>query len=145
MHVDSPSTVISTAESRGVYSIGFQSVAAQDFAPEYWISGIGFTLGDKLTWLASTVLDDTWEPIFLRCGIADGCMEMAPFGPKIPQEVQDQVLKVKADIEAGNVVVFKGPIVDQDGNVKVAEGEVLGEDVMSAVDWFVKGVTGSPK
>jgi basic membrane lipoprotein Med (substrate-binding protein (PBP1-ABC) superfamily) len=145
MHVDSPSTVISTAESRGVYSIGFQSVAAQDFAPEYWISGVGFTLGDKLTWLASTALDDTWEPIFLRCGIADGCMEMAPFGPKVPQEVQDQVLKVKADIEAGNVVVFKGPIVDQDGNVKVAEGEVLGEDVMSAVDWFVKGVTGSPK
>ena len=35
MHVDSPATVISTAESRAVYSIGFQSLAAQQFAPEY--------------------------------------------------------------------------------------------------------------
>jgi basic membrane protein A len=145
MHVDSPSTVISMAESRGVYSIGFQSLAAQQFAPEYWISGIGFTLGDTLTWLASTVIDGTWEPIFLRCGIADGCMAMAPFGPKVPQEVQDQVLQVKDDIEAGNIVVFTGPIIDQDGNVVVAEGEVLSEDLMSSVDWFVQGVIGSPK
>jgi basic membrane protein A len=145
MHVDSPSTVISTAESRGVYSIGFQSLAAQDFAPEYWISGIGYTLGDTLTWLTSTVIDGTWEPIFLRCGIADGCMAMAPFGPKVPQEVQDQVLQVKADIEAGNVVVFTGPVTDQDGNIVVAEGEVLSVDLMSSVDWFVEGVIGSPK
>jgi basic membrane lipoprotein Med (substrate-binding protein (PBP1-ABC) superfamily) len=145
MHVDSPATILSTAESRGVYSIGFQSLAAQQFAPEYWISGIGFTLGDKLTWLASTVLDGTWEPIFLRCGIADGCMAMAPYGPKVPQEVQDTVNQTRADIEAGTTVVFTGPVVDQDGTVRVAEGEVLAADAMSAVDWFVKGVTGSPK
>lgn len=145
MHVDSPSTVISTAESRGVYSIGYQNLAAQEFAPEYWISGTGFTLGDKLTWLASTVLDETWEPIFLRCGIADGCMAIAPFGSKVPQEVQDLVMQAKADIESGKLVVFKGPIKDQDGNIKVAEGEVLGDDAMGSVDWFVEGVVGSPK
>ena len=145
MHVDSPATVISTAESRGVYSIGFQSLAAQQFAPEYWITGIGYTLGDTLTWLASTVIDGTWTPIFLRCGIADGCMAMAPFGPRVPQEVQDRVTQVRADIEAGTIVVFTGPVVDQDGNVRIAEGEVLGADAMSSVDWFVQGVTGSPQ
>jgi len=145
MHVDSPSTVISTAESRGVYSIGYQNLAAQQFAPENWISGTGFTLGDKLTWLASTVLDGTWTPIFLRCGISDGCMAIAPFGPKVPQEVQDLVMQTKAELESGNLVVFNGPITDQDGNVKVAEGEVLTDDAMGSVDWFVEGVTGSPK
>jgi hypothetical protein len=144
MHVDSPSTVISTAESRGVYSIGYQNLAAQQFAPEYWISGTGFTLGGKLTWLTSTVLDGTWEPIFLRCGIADGCMAIAPFGPKVPQEVQDLVMQAKADIESDKIVVFKGPIKDQDGNVKVADGEVLGDDAMGSVDWFVEGVVSSP-
>ena len=145
MHVDSPTTVISTAESRGVYSIGFQSLHAQEFAPEYWISGTGYTLGGTLTWLTSTVLDGTWEPIFLRCSMFDGCMEMAPFGPKVPQEVQDEVLAVSADVEDGTIVVFAGPVVDQDGNVVVAEGEVLTPDQMSAVDWFVEGIIGSPK
>jgi basic membrane lipoprotein Med (substrate-binding protein (PBP1-ABC) superfamily) len=145
MHVDSPTTVISTAESRGVYSIGFQSLHAQEFAPEYWISGTGYTLGGTLTWLTSTVLDGTWEPIFLRCSLFDGCMEMAPFGPKVPQEVQDEVLAVSADVEDGTIVVFAGPVVDQDGNVVVAEGDVLTPDQMSAVDWFVEGISGSPK
>jgi basic membrane lipoprotein Med (substrate-binding protein (PBP1-ABC) superfamily) len=145
MHVDSPSTVISTAESRGVYSIGYQNLAAQQFAPEYWISGTGFTLGDKLTWLASTAVDGTWEPIFLRCGIADGCMAIAPFGDKVPQDVQDAVMQAKAEIEGGTLVVFAGPIVDQDDNVKVAEGEVLTDELMASVDWFVKGVVGNPK
>ena len=145
MHVDSPATVISTAEERGVYSIGFQSNAAKQFAPEYWISGIGYTLGDTLTWLASGVVDGTWEPIFLRCGIADGCMEMAEFGPNVPQDVQDQVLQVKEQVEAEEITVFAGPIVDQDGNVVVPEGEVLSVEMMGSVDWFVQGVTGSPK
>jgi basic membrane lipoprotein Med (substrate-binding protein (PBP1-ABC) superfamily) len=145
MHVDSPATVIGTAESRGAYSIGFQSTEAQQFAPEYWISGIGYTLGDKLTWLASTVMDGTWTPIFLRCGIADGCMEMAPFGKNVPQDVQDQVLAVRADVEAETMMVFAGPIVSQDGTVVVADGEILTPDMMSSVDWFVQGVIGSPK
>jgi basic membrane lipoprotein Med (substrate-binding protein (PBP1-ABC) superfamily) len=145
MHVDSPATVLSTAESRGAYSIGFQSLAAQQFAPENWITGTGYTLGDTLTWLASGVIDGTWEPIFLRCGTADGCMAIAPFGPKVPQEVQDKVNEVKEDVEAGTIVVFAGPIVDQDGNVKIPEGEVLTPDLMGSVDWFVEGVDGIPK
>ncbi|HWR66476.1 MAG TPA: BMP family ABC transporter substrate-binding protein [Bellilinea sp.] len=145
MHVDSPQTVISTAESRGVYSIGYQNLAAQQFAPEYWITGQGFTLGDKFTWLASTVMDGTWEPIFLRCGLSDGCMAIAPFGPKVPQEVVDKVAQVQADLESGKIVTFAGPIKDQDGNVKIKEGEVLTDDAMSNVDWFVQGVVGSPK
>ncbi len=145
MHVDSPSTVISTAESRGAYSIGFQSLAAQKFAPEYWITGTGFTFGGIFTWLTSTVIDGTWKPIFLRSSMAEGAMAMAPFGPKVSQNVQDQVLQARHDVEAGDIVVFAGPIRGQEGNVVIAEGEVLTDDLMSSVDWFVQGVIGSPK
>ena len=145
MHVDSPATVLSSAESRGVYSIGFQSLAAQQFAPENWIIGSGYTLGGKLTWLASTVLDGSWTPIFLRCSLKEECMALSEFGPKVPQEVQDQVLQVVDDLDAGNVVAFLGPIFDQDGNEVVKEGEVLTDDLMSNVDWMVQGMVGSPK
>jgi len=145
MHVDSPATVLSTAESRGVYSVGFQSLAAQQFAPKYWIVGSGYTLGDKLTWLTSTVLDGTWTPIFLRCSLKEGCMALSEFGPEVPQDVQDQVLQVVDDLDAGTIVAFKGPILDQDGNMVVPEGEVLTDDVMGNVDWMVQGMVGSPK
>jgi len=64
--------------------------------------------------------------------------------PRFP-EVIDKVDQVRADIASGTIVTFAGPIVDQDGNVKIKEGEVLTDDAMSNVDWFVKGVIGSPK
>lgn len=145
MHVDSPSTVISTAESRGVYSIGFQDLAAQQFAPEFWLTGTGFTLGDKVSWLTQSVIDKTWKPIFLRCGVTDGCIAIAPFGSKVPKDVQDKVLQAIKDTDSGQIVVFKGPIKDQTGAIKVAEGETLTDDQLSALDWFVQGVVGSPK
>jgi basic membrane protein A len=145
MHVDSPATVISTAESRGVYSIGFQSLAAQQFAPKYWIVGSGFTLGDKLTWLTSTVLDDTWEPIFLRCSLTEGCMALSDFGPEVPQEVKDKMTQTIADLDAGTIVTFAGPIKDQNGKIVVAGGAVLTDEEMSNVNWFVEGMVGSPK
>ena len=145
MHVDSPATVISTAESRGVYSIGFQSLAAQQFAPENWIVGSGYTLGDKLTWLASTVIDGTWTPIFLRCSLKEGCMALSDFGSKVPQEVRDTVLEVIDELDAGTIIAFAGPIKDQEGTIVVEEGDVLSDDVMSNIDWMVEGMIGSPK
>jgi len=145
MHVDAPGTIIQTAEARGVYSIGFQSLAAQQFAPEYWLTGVGFTLGGKMTWMTQSVIDKTWEPIFLRCGVADGCMSIAPFGPKVPQEVQDKVNGMVGELNNGNLAIFDGPIVDQEGNVRIEEGKTLGDEEMGNVDWFVKGVIGSPK
>jgi basic membrane lipoprotein Med (substrate-binding protein (PBP1-ABC) superfamily) len=145
MHVDSPSTVIATAESRGAYSIGFQNLAAQSFAPVYWVTGTGFTLGGKVTWLTQTVIDKTWKPIFLRCGVKDGCMSVAPFGAKVPKDVQDKVMQAMKDADDAKLVVFKGPIKDQDGNIKIKEGEVWGNDKMSSFDWFVEGIVGKPK
>jgi basic membrane protein A len=93
----------------------------------------------------STVLDGTWKPFFLCCDIADGCMAIAPFGPKVPKDVQDLVMQTKDSIESGKMTLFAGPLVDQDGKARVARGEVLSVEAMGSLDWFVKGVQGSPK
>jgi basic membrane protein A len=145
MHVDAPGTVIQTAEARGVYSIGFQSLAAQQFAPEYWITGTGFTFGPLMTQITQSVIDKTWKPQFIRCSLSEGCMALAPFGPKVPDDVKNNVNQALADLDAGKVVVFQGPILDQDGTVRVAEGQTLSDEDMGNVDWFVKGVIGQPK
>jgi basic membrane protein A len=91
------------------------------------------------------VIDKSWKPIFKRWGIPEGGMAIAPYGPKVPQKVKDAVSRASADLAAGNTVVFKGPIKDQKGKVKVAQGAVLTDDVMGSVDWFVEGVIGRPK
>lgn len=98
-----------------------------------------------MTWMAQSVIDGTWEPQFIRCSIGDGCMALAPFGPKVPDDVKAKVNQLLADLNAGKLVVFAGPIVDQNGTVRVAEGQTLSDEEMGNVDWFVKGVIGQPK
>ncbi len=72
-------------------------------------------------------------------------MALAPFGPAVPQAVQDKVKQTLADLNSGKIVVFQGPLTDQNGVVKVPAGKTLSENDMSSLDWFVPGVIGQAK
>ncbi len=84
MHVDSPATIIQAAEARGAMSIGFQSVESQQLAPKGWITGLGFTWGGFMTEVAKSVIAGTFKSGFVRRGIDEGMMAMAPFGASVP-------------------------------------------------------------
>ena len=145
MHLDSPIAVLRTAEGAGVYSIGFMSLDSQKFAPFGWITGLGLTWGDFYTQNAQKVIDGTWTPGFIRMGLAEGFMEIAPFGPQVPQNVQEFVLSLTEGFNAGLLNPFTGPIKDQNGVVRIAEGEAWGNEKMGDFDWLVEGIIGAPQ
>lgn len=145
MHVDSPQAIVQAAEAAGVYSIGYQSLAAANFAPRGFITGIGFTFGDLFTQIATQVIAGTWKPSHIRAGFEAGLMALAPFGPTVPQQVQGYVLQKLEELKAGSLQPFAGPIKDQAGVVRIPAGEVWGNDKMGTFDWFVEGIIGSPK
>ena len=64
------------------------------------------------------------------------------WGETVPQDVIDTVEAVFEDM-IGGWTPFVGPIEDSDGNIVLAEGEVLTvyPDQWYGMDWFVKGVT----
>jgi basic membrane protein A len=74
-----------------------------------------------------------------------GIVDLAPFGPMVPKEVQDMVNAKKAEIIKGDAAVFAGPVKDQDGNVKVIEGATADDNTLLGMDWFVEGVIGTTK
>jgi basic membrane protein A len=61
----------------------------------------------------------------------------------VPQNVKDYVLKREQEIKDGKFKVFAGPIYDQEGNLKVPEGQELSDADKLQLQWFVKGVVGS--
>jgi basic membrane protein A len=152
MHVDAPTTVIGTAETRGVYSIGYQSVEAKKFAPDYWISGIGFTFGELLTGVAQDVIDGTYVGEDKSWSWEEGAMALAEWGPDVPQNVKDAVLAAKAELEADTLTVFTGPIYDTTGNIAqchpgypfyLSENVTMDDWMMGwADDFYVWGVEG---
>ncbi len=145
MHVDSPIAVIQTVEAAGAYTIGFMSLDAQKYAPEGWITGLALTWGDYWTKNVQAVIDGTWKPAFFRGGLAEGLLTIAPFGDAVPEEVREAVLVVAESFRAGNVDTFKGPIRDQKGVVRIAEGEIWGNERMGDFDWLVEGIVGEPQ
>ena len=146
MHVDSPSTVISTAELRGVLLDrlpvpGRPAVCARVLDDR--ARGLHPGRHGHLADLDGDRQDlEADLPALRRQGRLHGHGAVRPHGLAGDQGRRRAGASV---FEAGTKVVFAGPIVDQDGTVQVAEGEVLSADVMGSVDWLVNGVVGSPK
>ncbi len=145
MIVDSPITVVQTAEKRGIYSIGFHSSALQQFAPKGWVTGVAYTWGPLYTRLVQSVMDGKWKSEHIRGGVETDFLTLASFGPDVPKDVADLVAQKKADITSGKLKIFAGPISDNQGNVKIKEGEAGGIELLDTTDWLVKGVIGQTK
>ncbi len=144
MHVDSPATIIQVAESRGAYSIGFQSIAARQLAPKGWITGLGFTWGPFMTEVAKSVIDGDFKGSMVRRGLGEGMIALAPFGDSVSAEVRATVTGAADKIGKG-YNPFTGPILDNTGTVRIKEGESWGGDRMGSFDWYVEGVIGTAK
>ena len=65
---------------------------------------------------------------------------MAPMSDQVPKDVQEQVKKLEAGIKAGTFHPFAGPVVDQDGKVRVPAGQNMADEDMQKMDFFVQGV-----
>jgi basic membrane lipoprotein Med (substrate-binding protein (PBP1-ABC) superfamily) len=142
MIVDSPITVVQTAEQRGIYSIGFHSTAVAKYAPKGWISGIGFTWGDFFTREIQAIEKGTWtsNPKNLVGDLNSDMVTLAPWGSAVPDDVKATVAAKIADFKAGKSQVFAGPIKDNKGTMRIPAGQVGDPSLMNTFDWFVEGV-----
>lgn len=57
--------------------------------------------------------------------------------------MKDLVEAKKQEIIDGTLNVFNGPIYDQAGKQKVAEGKKMTDEDILSMNWFVKGINGA--
>ena len=137
-HTDSPA-VVQTAESRGVLAVG-QASNMQSFGPKAQVTSIMDMWGPYYIERIKAVIDGTWKTQNVWMGIKDGTVEMAPYGPGVTPEAAAAADKVKAGLIAGTYDPFAGPIKDNKGQVKVAEGQTISDADLNKLDWYVEGV-----
>jgi basic membrane lipoprotein Med (substrate-binding protein (PBP1-ABC) superfamily) len=142
MIVDSPITVVKTAEERGIFVVGFHSDALQQFAPNGWLTGVAYTWGPLFTRQVQAVMDGAWKSEHIRAGIESDFVTLAPFGPSVSDETKAKVEEAKAKLISGELKIFQGPIKDNQGNERIAAGEAGGIELLDTTDWLVEGVVG---
>jgi basic membrane protein A and related proteins len=137
-HTDSPAA-LQVAEERGVYAFGQASDMAA-FAPNAQLTAIVDDWGPYYIERCQAILDGTWESHMVWDGLAKGKVVIAPYNPVLPEEVVAAAEAVRTGIIDGSVHPFTGPIHDQAGELRVAEGETIDDDVLAGMDWYVEGV-----
>jgi basic membrane protein A len=140
-HQDSPGPQ-EAAQQKGVYSIGYNTDMSR-FAPAAHLTAPIWNWAPYYKQVVEQVQKGTWKATSEWPGIAEGIVDLAPFGPMVPQDVQDRVMAKKAEIVRGEEKIFVGPINNQQGAEKVAAGVVLPDEDLLSMNWFVQGVVGT--
>ena len=138
-HTDSPAP-LQVAEARGVFGVG-QASDMVKFAPKAQLTAIVDNWDGYYVARAKAVLEGSWESGDTWGGLDSGMVEMAAYNEEaIPADVVELAKKTEAAIRSGALHPFTGPIVDQDGNERVAAGETLSDEELLKMDWYVEGV-----
>ncbi|MBO5373322.1 MAG: BMP family ABC transporter substrate-binding protein [Lachnospiraceae bacterium] len=139
MHTDSI-RALEMAEEKGIWSIGYNVDNSKSFPKTFLTAPVW-------QW------ENYYEPYILKClqgkfkgehyweGASTGVVGLADLTEKVKPQIVETVEQEKKRMEEGSFDVFYGPITDNEGNLRVGEGENLSDDAMlNAFDWYVEGV-----
>jgi basic membrane protein A len=140
-HQDTPGPQ-QAAEEKGVYAIGYNTDMSS-FAPKANLTSPIWNWGPYYVKVVEAVKNGTWTNEQYWGGMADNVVDLAPINSVVPEDVKKLVEEKKQAIINGEFDVFWGPIKDQSGQVKVAEGQKMTDAEMLSFDWFVEGVDGT--
>jgi simple sugar transport system substrate-binding protein len=140
-NTDSPA-VIQTAEEKGVYAFGWDSDMSK-YGPKAHLVASTLNWSKYYTEAVKQVLDGTWKPAETLWGISEGMVVLTALSPAVPAATAKIFEEKKQAIASGKLLPFAGPILGQDGAVKVAAGAVMPMKELMSLNYYVKGVEGS--
>ncbi len=122
---DSPS-LAQAAGARGKYAVGVD-YDQSSYAPQAILQSDRFLWGPHYINSVKAVMAGTWKPVQYYYHMKDGLVEPTTPSSFVPADVAKSAMDVAAQIKAGSFNIWKGPLVDNHGNVKAPEGKTLGD------------------
>lgn len=139
MHVDSISP-LRVADENGIMSIGYNLDNSEEY-PESYLTAAVWSWENFYTVHINECMQDRFNGKNYWDGVNTGIVSLAPLGKNAKPEIQEKVYEKTEALLSGKFDVFYGPITDADGNIRVAEGESMSDNVMlNSFDWYVEGV-----
>ena len=139
MHVDT-NVPLDIAEEKGLWAIGYN----YDNGDVYKNAFLTAPVWQWEEFYAPRILECLQEKFYGKNYWEDsntGILSLAPLTDNVKDGIQAVVEAEQKKIESGGWDVFFGPVKDQDGNIRVLEGESMTDDAMlNAFDWYVEGV-----
>ena len=139
MHVDT-NVPLDIAEEKGLWAIGYN----YDNGDVYKNSFLTAPVWQWEEFYAPRILECLQDKFYGKNYWEDsntGILSLAPLTDNVKEGTSAIVEAEKQKIESGSWDVFFGPVKDQEGNIRIQEGESMTDDAMlNAFDWYVEGV-----
>lgn len=142
-----------------VFAMHTNSMAVCEFAEENNIWTIGYNMDNyekfPNTYLTAPIWK--WENYYIlklrECiqgkfqsghvwaGLETGVVDLAPLSVNVKSGISEAVMEEEKHLEKFDYDVFFGPICDNEGKLRIAEGESFTDEMMlNSFDWYVEGV-----
>src|SRR3989449_4944438 len=139
-HQDTPSALQAAAEANKL-GIGSES-NMQRFAPSAYLTGTIWDWRQIDAGIIQGLMSGQFKSEDYYGGLVDKVVSLGPFNPQIPADVQALVEQRQKAIVAGTFQIFKGPLRDQSGKVRVAAGKTMTLVEILGFNWLLQGIEG---
>jgi basic membrane protein A len=135
------SAVLQTAEKAGKYAFGWDSDMTA-YGPKAHLASAVINWTPYYIKATRDALENKWTTGQSWWGVKEGAIDIVSVSDKVPAELKAKVDAVKSGLKDGSYVIWKGPIVSNDGKEVLKKDEVADDKFLGGVNFFVKGVEG---
>jgi len=140
-NTDSPA-VLKTAEEKGKRAFGWDSDMTA-YGPKAHLASAVINWGPYYIKATQDYMAGTWTGgTGSWWGVKEGAIDLVSIAADVPDAAKAKVEEVKKGLKDGSFVIWKGPIVDNQGKTILAKDEVADDKFLGGVHFYVKGVEG---
>ncbi len=136
------SAVLQTAEKMGKRAFGWDSDMTA-YGPKAHLGSAIINWGPYYIKAVRDALEGKWTGNSgVWWGVKEGAIDMVSVAADVPEDTKKRVDEIRAGLKDGSFVIWKGPIVGQDGKEVLAKDAVADDKFLGGVNFYVKGVEG---
>ena len=136
------SAVLQTAEKMGKRAFGWDSDMTA-YGPKAHLGSAIINWGPYYIKAVREALEGKWTGNQgAWWGVKEGAIDLVSVAADVPEDTKKRVDEIKAGLKDGSFVIWKGPIVGQDGKEVLAKDAVADDKFLGGISFYVKGVEG---
>ena len=85
-------------------------------------------------------ITDDVARIVEQSGVREGMVRIEGFGPKLSPAVRQEVSARQTELAQGRLKIFKGPLLDERGQMVLPAGQVMTDAQIKGMNFKVQGV-----
>lgn len=135
------SAVLQTAEKAGKLGFGWDSDMSA-YGPGAHLGSAIINWAPYYKKAVKDALDGTWKVEQVWWGVKEGAIDLVSVSDKVPAEIRAKVDQIRTGLKDGSFVIWKGPVMGQDGKEMLAKDAVADEKFLLGINSYVQGVDG---